>query len=52
VAPGDKLGVPAEVDDKTVTGWFGAKGSPAVFRAQWSDDGNTLTGAWEWPGGG
>ena len=48
---GDTLSYTHEVDDKGVTSWFGAKGSPAVFRAQWSDD-NTLTGAWEWPDGG
>ncbi len=49
---GETLDYTHEVDDKTVTSWFGPKGSPAVFRAQWGDDGNTLTGAWEWPGGG
>ena len=48
---GDTMSYTHEVDEKGVTRWFGAKGSPAVFRAQWSDD-NTLTGAWEWPGGG
>ena len=48
---GDTLSYAHEVDDKTVTSWFGAKGSPSVFKARWIDD-NTLTGAWEWPGGG
>ena len=48
---GDTLSYTHEVDDKGVTSWFGAKGSPTVFRARWIDD-NTLTGAWEWPGGG
>jgi len=48
---GDTLSYTHEVDDKGVTSWFGAKGSPAVFKARWTDD-NTLTGAWEWPGGG
>jgi hypothetical protein len=28
------------------------KGSPNVYRGEWSDDGNTLTGEWVWPGGG
>jgi hypothetical protein len=28
------------------------KGSPNVCRGEWSDDGNTLTGEWVWPGGG
>jgi len=49
---GDTLNYTHEVDEKRVTSWFGEKGSPGVFKAQWSDDGNTLTGAWEWPGGG
>jgi hypothetical protein len=48
---GDTLSYTHEVDDKGVTSWLGEKGSPAVFRARWIDD-NTLTGAWEWPGGG
>ncbi|HVD31893.1 MAG TPA: hypothetical protein VNE19_09310 [Methylomirabilota bacterium] len=48
---GDTLSYTHEVDDKGVTSWFGAKGSPTVFKARWIDD-NTLTGAWEWPGGG
>lgn len=29
-----------------------ASAPSAVFRAQWSEDGNKLNGAWEWPGGG
>ena len=48
---GDTLSYTHEVDDQGVTSWFGAKGSPSVFKARWTDD-NTLTGAWEWPGGG
>jgi len=48
---GDTLSYTHEVDDKGVTSWFGARGSPTVFKARWLDD-NTLTGAWEWPGGG
>jgi hypothetical protein len=48
---GDTLSYTHEVDDKGVTTWFGAKGSPSSFKARWVDD-NTLTGAWEWPGGG
>jgi len=48
---GDTLSYTHEVDDKGVTSWFGLKGSPAVFKARWIDD-NTLSGAWEWPGGG
>ena len=49
---GGTLSYTHEVDDKSVTSWFGEKGSATVMRAKWSDDGNTLSGAWEWPGGG
>lgn len=48
---GDTLSYAHEVDDKGVTTWFGAKGSPSTFKARWIDD-DTLSGAWEWPGGG
>ena len=41
-----------EVDDETLTIWGGEKGSPAYYQGKFSDDGNTLTGAWVWPGGG
>jgi hypothetical protein len=39
---GDTLNYTREVDDKSVTSWFGAKGSPTSFKARWIDD-NTLT---------
>jgi hypothetical protein len=42
----------SEADDRGMTIWMGDKGSPSVYRGEWSDDGNTLAGAWEWPGGG
>jgi len=48
---GDSLSYTHEIDDKGMTSWFGPKGSPAFFKARWIDD-DTLTGAWEWPGGG
>jgi hypothetical protein len=41
-----------EVEGNTLTIWGGEKGSPAYYRGRFSDDGNTLTGAWVWPGGG
>lgn len=41
-----------EVDDHTLTIWGGEKGSPSYYKGEWSDDGNTNTGAWHWPGGG
>ena len=48
---GDTLSYTHEVDDTGVTSWFGAKGSPSFYKARWIND-DTLTGAWEWPGGG
>ena len=41
-----------EVDDDTLTIWGGEKGSPAYYQGKWSDDRNTNTGAWVYPGGG
>jgi hypothetical protein len=49
---GESLGYVCEADAETLTIWFGEKGSPARYQGRWSDDGNTITGAWEWPGGG
>jgi len=49
---GDTLEYTCEADDEQMTIWFGPKGSPAFYKGEWSDDGNTLTGEWEWPGGG
>jgi hypothetical protein len=41
-----------EVSDDTFTIWGGEVGSPASFKGRFSDDRNTITGRWEWPGGG
>jgi hypothetical protein len=41
-----------ELEGNALTVWGGYIGSPAAFKAQFSDDGNTLNGKWEWPGGG
>jgi hypothetical protein len=41
-----------EVNDEMLTIWGGVKGSPAVYRGKFSDNGNINVGAWEWPGGG
>ncbi len=41
-----------EVGDDTLTIWGGHKGSAAAFKGKWSSDRNTITGRWEWPGGG
>ena len=41
-----------ELEGDTLTIWGGEKGSPAYYKAKFSEDGNTLTGGWVWPGGG
>ena len=41
-----------EVSDDTLMIWAGEKGSPARYRGEWRDDGNTNAGAWVYPGGG
>ncbi len=41
-----------ELRDETLTIWFGDAGSPGKFEGAFSDDGNTNTGGWTWPGGG
>jgi hypothetical protein len=41
-----------EVGDDTFTIWGGEVGSPASFMGRFSDDRDTITGRWEWPGGG
>jgi hypothetical protein len=39
-------------DDGTVWTWFGDKGAANHFRGRVSEDGLTITGRWQWPGGG
>jgi hypothetical protein len=41
-----------ELEGDTLTIWRGEKGSPAHYKGTFSKDGNTLTGAWVYPGGG
>ncbi|WP_030676723.1 hypothetical protein [Streptomyces rimosus] len=41
-----------EIEGDTLTIWGGEKGSPAYFRGTFAADGNRLTGAWVYPGGG
>ena len=41
-----------EVEGDTLTIWGGEKGSPAYYKGTFSDDGDTLTGGWVYPGGG
>lgn len=39
-------------DDGTHWTWFGDKDSDNFFKGKLSEDGKTLTGRWQWPGGG
>ncbi|HSW65769.1 MAG TPA: hypothetical protein VLI54_01360 [Bacillota bacterium] len=39
-------------DDGTMWNWFGDKESDNFFKGMLSKDGNTITGRWQWPGGG
>jgi hypothetical protein len=41
-----------EVSGDTITIWGGYGGSLAAFRGKVRDDGATISGRWDWPGGG
>ncbi len=41
-----------ELDGDTLTIWGGHRDSEARYIATSSADGDTLSGAWSWPGGG
>jgi hypothetical protein len=41
-----------EIEDDTLTIWGGTRGSPAKYEGKFSEDGNTNSGRWVWPGGG
>ena len=49
---GDTLDYVYELDGDTLTIWGGHRGSEAYYTGTFSADGDTLTGAWIWPGGG
>ncbi len=49
---GDTLEYTYEIARDTLTIWMGERGSPAYYQGSFSEDGNTLTGAWHYPGGG
>jgi hypothetical protein len=49
---GNTLDYVYELEGETLTIWAGERGSPAYFRGQFSEDGDTMTGAWVYPGGG
>lgn len=39
-------------EDGTHWTWFGDKGSANFFKGRLSEDGKTIEGRWQWPGGG
>jgi uncharacterized protein DUF1579 len=41
-----------EIRDDTLKVWFGEVGAQAAFRGKFSNNHNTITGRFEWPGGG
>ena len=49
---GEILEYAYELEGDTLRIFFGGVGSPAKFEGRFSDDGETNTGAWTWPGGG
>jgi hypothetical protein len=49
---GNTLDYVYELEGDTLVIWGGEKGSPAHFKGTFSDDGNTVTGGWVYPGGG
>lgn len=51
-ADGDTLDYVYDLEGDTLTIWGGGRGSPAHFRGTFDPSGDTLTGAWVWPGGG
>lgn len=49
---GDTFDYVYELEGNTLTIWAGEKGSPAYFKGFFSDDGNTMSGEWVYPGDG
>ncbi len=49
---GDTLDYVYELEGNTLTIWAGEKGSPAYAKGTFSEDGNTRSGEWVYPGGG
>jgi hypothetical protein len=41
-----------EITDDNITFWLESRDSRSAFKGKFSDDLNTITGAWRWPGGG
>lgn len=51
-AEGDTLDYVYELDSDTFTIWGGQRGSDNYYTSTFSADGNSISGAWTWPGGG
>jgi hypothetical protein len=49
---GETLDYTYEIVGDALTIWMGERGSPAYYQGTFDQDGNTLTGAWHYPGGG
>lgn len=49
---GETLDYTYELEGDTLTIWSGERGSPAYYQGTFSDDGDILSGAWHYPGGG
>jgi hypothetical protein len=49
---GDTLDYVYEIEGDTLTIWGGERGSPAYAKSKISEDGNTGSGEWVYPGGG
>jgi hypothetical protein len=49
---GNTLDYVYELEGDTLTIWGGQKGSPANSKGKFSDDGDTLSSEWVYPGGG
>ena len=49
---GETLDYTYEIKDDTLTIWMGERDSPAYYEGTFSEDGDTLTGAWHYSGGG
>ena len=49
---GETLDYTYEIKDDTLTIWMGERNSPAYYEGTFSEDGDMLTGAWHYPGGG
>ena len=51
-AGGETFDYAYDLSGDTLTIWGGERGSPAVYKGTFSEDGSVLAGGWEYPGGG